>query len=124
MNTSLKKIQAWRSRRKQRSLERWEQIRAKGKARFVVQSALTLSLTMVGATNVVDHLFGSDQYPISLSRIIWYLLIGIVTGSAGWDTMEGKYKNALIDARVKASPSGELPPHNNPLQITADSKSK
>ena len=124
MNNSLKKLKAWRSRRKLRSLQRWEQIRTKGKARFVSQSALTFSLTIVGATDVIDNIFGDGQYSISLFYIISYLLVGIVGGVDGWNTMEGKYKNALIDARVSASPSGTLPPRNNPLQITVDSESR
>lgn len=119
MNNSLKKFQAWRSRRQLRSLQRWEQIRAKGKARGVLQSALTYSITMIGAIDVYQHLFGT-QGSISLEKTIFYLLVGIVIGFDNWNTMEGKYKNALIDARVKASPSGELPSHSNPSQITAD----
>ena len=118
MSNSLKRFQAWRSRRKQRrerrALEWWERIRAKGKARCVIQTALTYSLTGVGLTSVVGHFFGSQG--ISLETVIVYLFSGIVVGFDSWNTMEGKYKNALIDARVKASPSGNLPPHNNPLQ--------
>lgn len=124
MNNSLKKLKAWRSRRKLRSLQQWEQIRTKGKARYVFQSAVTLSLTVVGVTDVVDHIFGDGQYSISLFYLISYLLVGIVGGVDGWNTMEGKYKNALIDARVAASPTGTLPAQNNPLQITVDSESR
>lgn len=79
---------------------------------------------MVGAIDVVDHVFGDGQDSISLFKIIFYLLVGIVCGFDGWNTMEGKYKNALIDARVKASPGGTFPSHSNPLRITADSESK
>ena len=79
---------------------------------------------MVGATDVADHVFGDGQYSISLFRIIFYLLVGIVVGFDGWNNMEGKYKSALIDARVKASPGGTLPSHSNPLRITANSESK
>src|SRR5688572_14727568 len=116
MKTSLKKFHAWRSRRKLRSLERWEQISTKGKARFVFHSALTFSLTMVGVTDVIDNIFGDGQYSVSLFYIVLYLFTGIVGGVDNWNAMEGTYKNALTDARVAASPTGTLPPHNNPLQ--------
>jgi hypothetical protein len=81
----------------------------------VVESALTYSLTMVGAMNVYEHVFESGPHSISLFRIIFYLLLGLVCGPSGWDTRERKYKNALINARVNASPSGTL--HNNPSGI-------
>ena len=61
MKAWLKRIQAWRSRRhqrrEQRSLERWEQIRAEGKSRFVVRTALTSGLTVVGATHAYESFF-------------------------------------------------------------------
>jgi hypothetical protein len=78
---------------------------------------------MIGATDVYLHFFGTQE-SIPLEKIIIYLLAGIVIGFDSWNTMEGKYKNALIDARVKGSPSGALPPHDSPSQITADSESK
>jgi hypothetical protein len=73
---------------------------------------------MVGVMNVYEHVFESGPYSISLFKLIFYLLVGLACGSSGWDTREGKYKNALINARVNASPSGTL--HNNSSQITAD----
>jgi hypothetical protein len=127
MNNSLKKFQAWRSRRLQRrerrALEQWEKIRARGKARFVFSSALTSGLTVAGILDVIDNVFyGGTKY--SLLSAIFYPIMGLVIALFTWWDMEGKYKSALIDARVKSSPSGELPPHDSPLQITADSESK
>ena len=123
MNTSLQRIKAWRSRRQLRSLERWEQIRAEGKEWFVFRTALTYGVVFVGVINAVENLFDGPQ-SISLFKVIFFGLFGVGMGLGEWSDMESKYKNALIDARVKASPSGELLPHNNPSQITADSKSK
>jgi hypothetical protein len=124
MNNSLKKFQAWRSRRQQRteqrSLERWEKIRARGKAKFVFGSALAYGLTMAGVLDVIDKVFsGGTKYSL-LSNAILYPIMGMVLAGVTWWDMEGKYKAALIDARVKASPSGKLPSHSNPSQITAD----
>ena len=70
---------------------------------------------MVGMMDVYEHVFESGPYSISLFRLIVYLVVGLICGSSGWDTMEGKYKNALINARVNASSSGAL--HNNQSQI-------
>jgi hypothetical protein len=124
MNNSLKKIQAWRSRRQQsskrRELKRWEKIRAQGKARFVFGGALTSGLTVAGVFDVIDNVFyGGTKFSL-LSNVILYPIMGLVIGLFTWWDMEGKYNAALIDARVKASPSGELPSHSNPSQITAD----
>lgn len=124
MNTSLQRIKAWRSRRKLRSLQPWEQIRAKGKEWFFFRTALTFSLTVVGATHAFDSFIDGIQSPISLPKLIFYFVGGIVLGVIGWNEMEFSYQTALNEARAKASPSGALPPHNNPSQITADSKSK
>jgi hypothetical protein len=124
MNTSLQRIKAWRSRRKLRSLQQWEQIRAKGKEWFVFRTALTFSLTVVGATHALDSFIDGIQSPISLSKLIFYLVGGIVAGIIGWNDMEDRYQTALNEARVKASPSGALPTHDSPSQITADSESK
>ena len=124
MNNSLKKFQAWRSRRqqssKQRELEWWEKIRAQGKTRFVFSSALTYGLTMAGILDVIDNVaYGGTEHSL-LFNAIGYLIMAIVMAHLTWWDMEGKYKAALIDARVKASPSGELPSHINPSKITAD----
>ena len=128
MNSTFQRIKAWRSRRQLRSLERWEQIRAEGKARFVFNAALTYGLTMVGLTDVCERIFYSAQHSISLGSLIYYLLGGIPIGLIGWTSMEADYQKALretrVQARVQASPTGELPPHNSPLRITADSQSE
>ena len=123
MNSSLQRIKAWRARRRsckeQRSLERWEQIRARGKQWFVFRTALTYGLVFVGATNAVENLFDGPQ-SISLFKVIFFGLFGVGMGLSEWSDMESKYKTALNEARAKASPSGELPPYNSPSQITAD----
>lgn len=122
MNNSLKKSETQPSPKQLRSLQQWEQIRAKGKARFIIQSALTSGLTMIGVTDVVDHVLGNGHYSISLSWMIGYLLVGFVGAFAGWNGMEATYKNALIEARVNAAPSGALAPHTNVLQLSPNEK--
>ena len=120
MNNLAKKFDGWRSRRHQRSLERWERIRAEGKLRFVFQTSLTYGLTVVGLIDVWNHIFDSAQDFISLRQIIYYVLVGVAAGLIGWSDMEAKYRKALHKARVPALSSGDLPPHNHPLRITSD----
>lgn len=108
MKKWLKRFRAWRARSELRSLERWEQIRAKGKRRFVVNAALTYGFTVVGATHLFENLF-YGPYPISLARLIYYLLVGIPIGLIGWSSMEAKYQKALREASSgsKTLPHGE-----------------
>lgn len=126
MNSSLQKIKAWhylrQQRTKQRSLEQWEKIRARGKAQFVFGGSLISGLAIAGVIDVIDNVFYEGTKYSLLSNIIYYLIMGIVIALVTWWDMEGRYKAALIDARVKASPSGALPPHNSPSRITADSR--
>ena len=114
MHSSLKKFQAWRSGRELRSLQRWEQERAKGQARFVFRNALTYSLTIVGATHAYESFFYGAQDPVSLIRLIPQLFVGVVAGTLGWSTMEDKYHAALNEALAQASVGSKRPPHNNP----------
>ena len=120
MNNPLKKSQARRSRREQRSLERWAEIREEGKARFVLITSLTYGLSMVGVMDVLNGIFSSAQQSISLRDIIYYVVIGLPLGFLGWSSMESRYQKALHEARVPKLSSGELPPRDYPLRITSD----
>ena len=113
MSKWLKRIQAWRSRKEQRSLQRWEQVRAEGKAQFVRRTALTFGLTIVGATHLFDQVFLSgtnSSMSLSLLKLFFFVLFGFSMASDIWSKREAQYQNALTAARVKASPGGELPP--------------
>jgi hypothetical protein len=114
MNNSLKKIQAWHSRRqqrnKQRTLERWKKIRARGKTWFVFSGALSYVLAMGGILDVIDNVFyGGTKYSL-LSNTIGYSIMAMVLAPVTWWDMEGRYKAALIDGRVKASPHSKSHP--------------
>ena len=62
--------------------------------------------------DVFDHVFPDGiQHSISLRNILQYLIVGIPAGLIAWSGMEDKYQKALREARVPASPGGELPPH-------------
>jgi hypothetical protein len=114
MNSSLSRIQAWRSRRvqrrHQRSLEWWERERANGKTRFVIRSALTYGLTIVAVSDIVGHLFHNAQ-PLAWGKGVFFTLFGVLMASSTWSDMESKYKKALNEG-LQAPPSGKTPPPN------------
>ena len=113
MRSSLQKFQAWRSRSELLSLQRWEQERAKGEARFVFKTALTYSLTVGGVTHVYQSLVHGHA-PISLLNLVVYLLVALLAASSRWSIKEDKYFAALNEARIQTSVRSEPPPHNNP----------
>jgi len=97
MKAWLKIIQAWRSRRQQRSLHWWERIRAKGKNRFVLEAALSYGVLTVGVTDVFEYLSYGAHY-ISLGHLIQHILTGMIVALFGWSSWEVKYDKALREA--------------------------
>ncbi len=111
MRSSLQQFQGWRARRELLSLQRWEQERAKGEARFVFKTALTYSLTVGGVTHVYQSL-AHGHAPISLPNLVVYLLVALLAASSRWSIKEDKYFAALNEARIQASVRSAPPPHN------------
>ena len=111
MNKCPSKIQALRSRRKQRSLQWWEQERAKGKARYVLRTGLTLGVMVVAVADILKHLSGSSN-PASdlLLTLFVYVGVGFISAFFAWNSWEEKYKKALQEARA-ASPVGQPLPY-------------
>jgi len=120
MNHTLKKYQARRSQKEQRSLERWAEIRADGKVRFVLITSLTFGVSTVGVTDALNSISSSTQHSITLGNIVYYVLIGLAIGFFGWSSMESKYQKALHEARVPKLYSGDGPPNEDALRITLD----
>jgi len=102
MKSWLQKYNSYNSRRDQRTLEKWARDRTGGQARFVFRTTLTFSLLMLMLHDLMDGGFG-------LFSVVTTHLTGIVIGFVAWAINEAKYKNALIEGRIKAAPSGELP---------------
>ena len=96
------KIQSWKSRRNQRGLQKWAQERTKGKVRFVIRTTLAYSVLIM---MMYDYWDGG----LPLFRVVTTHLTGIMIGFVVWSTNESSYKNALIEARVNAAPTGEIP---------------
>jgi|GEM_PF-2422734 len=123
MKRLLKKLRTWHSQSKLRSLARWERTRAKGKARFLWRSALTYSSLMIPTRGFVTYLFDGEmqswQSGDFWADTIWYSITGAVIGLVSWATLEGQYKNALLERRIAAamppvSHDSALPERPNP----------
>ena len=102
MNTWLERLRVWRLRRQQHSLERWSRVREKGKVRYVIQTALRYGLLMLAVITVFDYFESRIQFPGFLYKAIYYILVGVLIGFVSWWTMEGRYRNAKLAARIKA----------------------
>ena len=115
MNSSLSRIQAWRSRRvqrrHQRSLEWWERVRTEGKKRFVWRTSLTYGLTMAGVIDVIQRGFYSEVDPLLL-KIVFGVGFGIFMAWDTWTTMEAKREDVLRKARTIALPNSQTLPQS------------
>lgn len=116
MINSLKQFHAWRSRSEQRSLKRWERIRADGQLRFVINTSLTFGLTITGVTDVADWFSSSGPDALSLGNLIYYVLMGIPLSLVGWSDREAQYQKTLHKARVSKLSTGELPHRDYPYE--------
>src|SRR5687768_13260669 len=95
MKKWLKRFQAWRAQRQRFSVERWERVRAKGKTRFIVRTALTYGLAVTAAMGILDYVF-DDRIQLFrlLARLIFFSLVGIPIAFSAWSNKETNYKNA------------------------------
>lgn len=110
MKRFLTKYKAWRARSKQRSLEKWEKERARGKNRFIFRIALYYGFAMIGMTNAYERFFeGAVTQPTILLKLLYYIPFGLVMGSFGWAERESSYKKALREAREKAAALNPTP---------------
>jgi len=94
------KYKAWRTLRREH-LQWWERKRARGKARFVIQTALVFGVSMIVAMSVLDYYFdGAIAGRRLLSRAIYYAIVGPIIGFVIWWSHEGRYNNLKIEARI------------------------
>jgi hypothetical protein len=96
------KIQDWSSRRDQRALQEWALVRTKGRARYVIRSAMFVGLVMMGTHDLFEGRLG-------LFTIFSSHLSGLVVGFSLWRSNENRYKTALTQALVNAAPAGRFP---------------
>lgn len=103
MNGILKRFQLSHSQRKLRTLANWELVRAKGRPRFVLRSALMYPLLIIPAVDFLDYFRDGKMQP--LSEKFWinaasYFITGVIIGYVGWASMESKYKTALLERGI------------------------
>jgi hypothetical protein len=102
MRKLLDKFKTSRIRRRQLSLERWEEQREKGQRRFVLKQALTWAVMMTSIRDVYEQIFAGDGEPSNLWHyFITYSLVGIFVGYTAWSRQEGEYKSARLNRRLQ-----------------------
>jgi hypothetical protein len=93
----LKRLKDWRSERIDPSPERWEQIREKGRARYVFHQALILAVTVSVGTDFVNCIW--NIHSSIRSTILTYSIAGFISGCVAWSKHENKYHKALASRR-------------------------
>jgi hypothetical protein len=103
MNDLTQKFKAWRERKKQERLARWERTRAQGKARFVIRESLIWGGTMLLFMSLMDYFYDRSFNPNKiLWTLIYFVIVAPIITLATWWTNEGKFTGAKIDARMKS----------------------
>ena len=89
--------------RRQEFFERWSRVRAEGVFKFGLKVTTSFSLSVFVLMLVMDFL--QDGIPNGkrlLVRWITCVISGVILSAMTWWTNEGKYKNILIDNRIRA----------------------
>jgi hypothetical protein len=87
------------SRREQRSLERWEQEREQGIARYVLRQTMIFPVMMTVLNDVSGFVLDGSVPVFRTRSLVMYLLTGIVLSLFAWSHQEGKYKRTLRHRR-------------------------
>jgi len=111
MRELLDTIKARRARRQLAQLESWERQRAKGKTRFVLHQALTFTVFMTVFRDLLALTSdGGSQLSDLRYHLIFYSLIGISLGWFQWWNQESKYKDSLLNRRLKTPLDNRIKP--------------
>ena len=103
MNGLIKQIKDWRVRRRNQ-VDPWEKTRAMGFAAFLTRSTLFYTIWMMTGSAATDYLFDGTIETSALEfRLISFTVGGLILGFASWHQNEGNYKNARLEARIKAA---------------------
>ena len=92
-----------KEQRRQRFFEQWSTIRAEGAVKFGLKGTTLFSLGVF--VPVLANEFFDDAIPNGkrlLVRFITSVVFGVILSAVSWWTNEGKYKNILIDNRIRA----------------------
>ena len=92
-----------KEQRRQEFFERWSQIRTGGVVKFGLKVTTSFSLSIFVLMAVMDFLQGGiPNGKRLLVRWITCVISGVILSAMTWWTNEGKYKNILIDNRLRA----------------------
>jgi hypothetical protein len=92
-----------KEQRRQRFFEEWSKIRAGGVVKFGLKGTTLFALGVFVPVLVLE--FFDDGVPTGkrlLVRFVMSVIFGVILSAISWWTNEGKYKNILIDNRIRA----------------------
>jgi hypothetical protein len=95
-----------KEQRRQKFFERWSKVRAEGVVKFGLKVTANFSLSVSFAMLAIE--FFQDDIPNGkrlLVRWITSVILGVILSAISWWTNEGRYKNILIDNRIRARES-------------------
>ena len=97
-NTDLIKEQ-----RRQRFFEQWSKIRAEGVVKFGLKVTTLFAFSVFVTMTVWEWLeIGIADRKRLLVRLMMSVIFGVMLSAISWWTNEGKYKNILIDNRIRS----------------------
>lgn len=89
-------------RRRQKFVEGWSQIRAKGAFKFGLKVTTIFSLSVFVPVSAIEFFVdGIVNRKTLLMRLISSVVSGVVLSAISWWTSEGRYKNIMIDNRIR-----------------------
>ena len=91
------------------SLEGWEKIRARGQARYVIESSVSSGVIVMGIAHAIQNIFFEPK-EFSLVRLSLFILVGALVATGVWRTKEADYQKALQEAGMKALSDTKTPP--------------
>ena len=92
-----------KQQRRQRFFEQWSKIRAQGVVKFGLKGTTLFSLGVfvpLSALQFFDD--GILNGKTLLIRFVTSVIFGVILSATSWWTNEGKYKDILIDNRIRA----------------------
>jgi cytochrome bd-type quinol oxidase subunit 1 len=88
---------------RQRFFDQWSRIRAEGVVKFGLKVTTLFALSVFVTMSVWEWLEnGIADRKRLLVRFVMSVIFGVILSAISWWTNEGKYKNILIDNRIRA----------------------
>jgi cytochrome bd-type quinol oxidase subunit 1 len=92
-----------KEQRRQRFFDQWSRIRAEGVFKFGLKVTTLFALSVFVTMSVWEWLEnGIADRKRLLVRFVMSVIFGVILSAISWWTNEGRYKNILIDNRIRA----------------------